>query len=292
MKQLIVNADDWGADKSRNAGIFEAIAAGAVTSVSILPNGPALTDGLRRIRELPRDSVSIGIHFNLSEGKPLSSGLRLLTGPDGCFLGKKSAQRLLVRSSCPELENEIRQELHAQIAALRNAGVHPDHSDGHQHVHILPAVLKPAADAARRNGIAWVRIPEEPQAFQAGTVSSGIHEEAHFFSFHAEAARPVLNALGFCTTILFRGLYFKGRLPASHWVEFLKSIPHGLTELMVHPGRVAGNSATGPFSGFSTRERETELEALTDGRFRMALAETGVGLTRFPKTELDERCEF
>jgi predicted glycoside hydrolase/deacetylase ChbG (UPF0249 family) len=291
MKQLIVNADDLGADPSRNAGIFEAIAAGVVTSVSILPNGPALRDGLRRIRGLPRDSVSIGIHFNLSEGKPLSSGLRLLTGPDGCFLGKKPAQSLLVRSGCPELENEIRQELNAQIAALRNAGLHPDHSDGHQHVHVLPAVLKPAADAARMNGIAWVRIPAESPAFQADTVSSGIHEEAHFFCRHAEASRPVLDALGFRTTIQFRGLYFKGRLPSSHWFEFLESIPHGLTELMVHPGRFAGHSASGPFSGFSTRDREMELEALTDGRFRMALRETGVELTQFPKTALDERCE-
>jgi predicted glycoside hydrolase/deacetylase ChbG (UPF0249 family) len=159
-------------------------------------------------------------------------------------------------------------------------------------VHILPAVLRPAADAARKNGIAWVRIPEEAQAFQADMVSSGIHEEAHFFSSHAEAAKPVLNALGFRTAIQFRGLYFKGKLPSSRWCEFLKSMPHGFTELMVHPGRFAGNSASGPFSGFSTGEREMELEALTDGRFRMALRETGVELTRFPKTALDERCEF
>jgi len=42
MKRLIVNADDLAADEARNAGIFEAIAQGRVTSVSLLPNGPAV----------------------------------------------------------------------------------------------------------------------------------------------------------------------------------------------------------------------------------------------------------
>jgi predicted glycoside hydrolase/deacetylase ChbG (UPF0249 family) len=35
MKRLIVNADDVGADKARNEGIFAAIEAGIITSVSI-----------------------------------------------------------------------------------------------------------------------------------------------------------------------------------------------------------------------------------------------------------------
>ena len=67
MKQLIVNADDLGAGEARNAGIFDAIEAGSVTSVSILPNGPALEDALRRIRALRLKGVSFGVHFNISK---------------------------------------------------------------------------------------------------------------------------------------------------------------------------------------------------------------------------------
>jgi len=90
MKQLIVNADDLGADEARNAGIFEAIEAGVVTSASILPNGPALEDALRRIRSSCRP-ISLGVHINLSEGRPLSGPLPLLTGGDEHFLGKARA---------------------------------------------------------------------------------------------------------------------------------------------------------------------------------------------------------
>jgi hypothetical protein len=88
MRQLIVNADDLGADEARNAGIFEAIRGGSVTSVSILANGPALEDALQEIRSLREKKISWGIHLNLSEGTPRLAGLRRLTGPEGCFLGK------------------------------------------------------------------------------------------------------------------------------------------------------------------------------------------------------------
>ena len=93
-----MNADDLGAGESRNAGIFDAIEAGSVTSVSILPNGPALEDALRGIRALRLKNVSFGVHFNISEGKPIESAARCILGPDGCFRGKARTQSLLLRS--------------------------------------------------------------------------------------------------------------------------------------------------------------------------------------------------
>jgi chitin disaccharide deacetylase len=283
MKRLIVNADDLGADKPRNDGIIEAITAGSVTSCSILPNGPSLADALDKIRALNLKNISWGIHINLSEGKPLSKGLRRLTNPDDRFLGKASAQRLLVHRGDLELEEEIREELAAQIRLLQNAGVPIDHMDGHQHVHIFPAVVRLAAEAAKANGIPWIRTPEEPSdGFSGYSPLSLLANEALFFNGHAEAARPLFTAMGIFTADHFRGLYFKGHLPASQWMEFLESMPQGLTELMVHPGRSAGH-ASGPFSSFSTADREKELEALTDGRFRAALLKTGVTITPFPE---------
>jgi chitin disaccharide deacetylase len=284
MKRLIVNADDLGADEARNAGIFEAIAAGVVTSVSILPTGPAIADAIRRIRSENLRRISLGIHFNLSEGRPLSSGLRLLTAPDGCFPGKKPAQRLLARREDADLDGEIRGELEAQIAALQNEGIRIDHLDGHQHVHIFPAAAGPCLDAARAHCIPWIRVPEEPEnKSESSKLIPGLIEEACLFSGHAHNARPLFRASGILSTDHFRGLYLKGRWPASAWMEFLNSIPDGLIEMMVHPGRATRNPDAGPFSGFSTSDREKELEALTDGRFRDALLKTGVELSSFPE---------
>lgn len=286
MKRLIINADDLGADEARNEGIFQAIEAGVITSVSILPNGPALKDALSRIRSR-KSPISCGMHFNLSEGQPVSSGLRILTGPDGCFRGKKFIHALLAGAATPELENEIRTEMAAQVKILRNAGLRIDHLNGHQHVHIFPAAVRPVMHAAKAYGIPWIRVPEEqPGEFTAESLSPGALEEAQLFSSHAKAARLFLHSAGICTTDQFKGLYFKGRLPASNWVKFINNLPDGVTELMVHPGLPAADPNAGPFSRFSTLERLRELQALTDGLLSDALIETGIKLTHCPEVPI------
>jgi chitin disaccharide deacetylase len=282
MKRIIVNADDLGADIARNQGIIEAIDAGGVSSVSILANAPALDDALCRIRALDSGAISFGVHFNLSEGFPVSSGLKRLVGPEGSFHGKLAAQKLFVHPWDSELENEIDRELDAQISKLLNAGIPLDHADGHQHIHILPAVIRTVIDLSRFHGIPWIRIPEE-HASQLPDLPDNESEEAFFFCTHATAARPLYEASGLMVPEHFRGLYFKGKLPDLHWSEFLQGIPNGLTELMVHPGRISPEIPSGPLSRFSTADREKELLALTDGRFRHALLKTNVELTRFPQ---------
>jgi chitin disaccharide deacetylase len=290
MKRLIVNADDVGADKARNEGIFKAIEAGIITSVSILPNGPALEDAVHRICARNLENISFGIHINLSEGKPLSSGLRRLTGPDGCFLGKAATQRLFMRREDPELEEEIRKEVDAQIMLLQSMGIPINHLDGHQHVHVFPSVVRRAIDAAKTKGIQWIRIPEEsPDDFPAGSPSPAVCDEGRFFSGYARAARPLLAETGISATKHFRGLYLKGQLPASQWMEFLEAIPQGLTEFMVHPGHTVAPADAGPFSRFSTTDREKELEALRDGRFREAVSKAGIKLTPFPRAQAEDR---
>ena len=285
MKWLIVNADDMGADEARNAGIIQAVEAGVVTSASLLPNGPALEHALGKIRSLHCDGISFGIHVNLSEGKPLTKGLRIIAGPDGNFLGKSSAQRLLLGRGNPELEKEIREEIFAQMRRIQDAGIPIDHIDGHQHVHVFPAVLSFVAEAAKVGGIQWMRVPEEPSgSCPTGAAAASVQDEARFFSDCARAAWPVVSAAGIRVTDHFRGLRMKGQLPASGWAEFLDSLPPGITELMVHPGFAAAGAGSNPFCRFSTKDRERELEALTDGRFQSALGKSGVILTRFPET--------
>lgn len=283
MKRLVVNADDLGADEARNRGIFEAIEAGAVTSVSVLANAPALRDAIDGIRSLGSEGLSFGIHCNLSEGTPLSGNLKLLTGTDGCFRGKKSAHSLFLAGDDPELRREIRQELSLQIAALRDQGIRIDHLDGHQHVHIMPAVLGTAISVAKTHGIPWIRIPGEREPLRGELLPGAIIEEAAFFNRYAEAAGPRVRSSGLLTADHFLGLYCKGRLSASLWMDCLESVPLGLTEFMVHPGHIPPVPFPGPFSSFSKPERESELKALKDERFRLALSEKGIILTPFPE---------
>jgi predicted glycoside hydrolase/deacetylase ChbG (UPF0249 family) len=107
---MIVNADDFGADPCRNTGIARVLAAGVATSASILANGAAFAHMRLCMAELAQRPISWGLHLNLSEGRPISSGLRYLTGPDGAFPGKAATAELLGRQGGPDLEEEIYRE--------------------------------------------------------------------------------------------------------------------------------------------------------------------------------------
>lgn len=281
-----MHADDLGADHARNSGIFAAMEAGVVTAASILANGPAFGDCVQRIAAAGYGHVSFGIHLNLTEGRPVRPDLKLLTGPDGFFLGKRQGLRLLMDRGDRALEQEIRKELIAQIAVLRAAGIRMDHADGHQHVHVFPAVAEAAFRTAAESGIPWMRIPEEPSPRRAERIRSVPEDEAERFCRLAAAARVRMQEVSLKTTDHFRGLYLKGNLSLKRLDRTLETLPPGLTELMVHPGRAAGEKTGGPFSAFSGRAREKELAVLMSGSFRRMLEKHRTCLTSFPEAGL------
>jgi predicted glycoside hydrolase/deacetylase ChbG (UPF0249 family) len=297
MKYIIVNADDLGADIDRNRGIGEAVAAGAVTSVSVLVNGPATADALTRLRAWR--GVSVGIHVNLSEGRPLLPDLVALPAGSGLFRGKSKTHKLLMQKDNSLLEGEAAREIAAQISLLAAHCRGISHLDGHQHVHVFPAVIGAAVRAARKAGIPWLRIPAEeappstpphlpgPEGTPADLAGPPLAEaakgEAARFRRVAKAARPFLEGSGVGATAHFRGLYLVGRLSLDLLAEILDDLPPGLTELMVHPGRAPAAPGEGPFASFSTGDRERELEVLLDPMFPKLLKEKGVVLTSFPE---------
>lgn len=317
MKQLIINADDLGADVYRNQGIAEAVAAGIVTSVSVIVNGPAFGDALARLPAWQDRGISVGLHMNLSEGRPVGKGLSLLPDGKGSFLGKSSTHKLLMQKGNKELEGEVARELEAQIGLLEANNIRISHLDGHQHVHVFPAVIAAAVRAAQRHGISWLRIPEEPMlvppairkkippapppsrgrelqniSYDLTAKRVSLHKvqptillcrEAARFSRIAASARPFLSGSDVRTTGHFRGLYLKGRLSLPHLEELLNDLPDGLTELMVHPGRALAESGEGPFAAFSTLDREGELNVLLDPMLLKILKEKGVYLTPYPE---------
>lgn len=282
VRKLIVNADDLGADGARNRGILEAIEAGRVTSVSVLVNGGASHAILHSIKKLHQKHISVGIHLNLSEGRPLTGGLSNLVGKEGLFLGKWAAHEVLRREDDARLEWEIKAEAEAQIAMLAATGIRITHLDGHQHVHIFPAAVRPVIEIALKYRIPWVRIPHEPHPRDAATDRDATDmDEANLFSDLAKAARPYFVDAGMVSTDHFRGLRLKGRLSKDEIDRVLDGLPAGLAELMVHPGRAPRRLSAGPFSGFSTIDRERELETLLSPAFPDAIDRNNVILIPF-----------
>ena len=93
-------------------------------------------------------SVDVGLHFNLTEGAPLSPALR------AHWQRFPSLSALIMAAHLRRLPlAAIDAELQAQLDAYAAArGAPPDFIDGHQHVHALPGVRRLVLAAARSIG--------------------------------------------------------------------------------------------------------------------------------------------
>src|ERR1041384_6306286 len=122
MKQLIVNADDYGMAVGINAGIVESYQNGIVTSTTIMATGSALEDGIARLRDAP--GLGTGCHLVLLGGSPAAKPeqIRSLLDSSGKFPRTLSA--FILRMASGEVkQQEILVEFRAQLDRLYDLGL-------------------------------------------------------------------------------------------------------------------------------------------------------------------------
>lgn len=151
--KIIVNADDLGMSRQVNDAIFAHMAAGRVTSATLLANGEAFEDAIERARAFPR--CSFGVHLNASQWRPITNdvGLRPILNADGCFAGNRLREVRIDGS----LRTALLNEWSAQIERVQSASVHVSHIDSHHHMHTVPGVFMVLKRLQRRYGLRKVR---------------------------------------------------------------------------------------------------------------------------------------
>jgi len=247
MKQLIVNADDYGRTAGINEGTIEAHLQGIVTSATVMILERAAAEGIRRARQAaPR--LALGLHCVLTGGgRPAGHGPLPTLAPTGRFA--RNAEALAVEID-PE---EIRSELLAQIALFQEAaGRPPSHLDSHHHSALHPAVQPVFAAVAAERG-----LPVRAASLEAWTAlrAAGLRVPAAFFDgFYAEGAT----------------------LENLHAI--VDRLPDGTSELMCHPGHADAELLAG---STYARERDREVAVLCDPSIRALLDERNVTLVSF-----------
>jgi chitin disaccharide deacetylase len=271
-RRLIVNADDFGLSVGVNAGIEEAVAAGVVTSATVMVNTPGFDDAVRRAAGL-RDSLGIGLHFNLTTGAPVAPAPEVpsLLDRAGRFLTLAGFLRRALTGGVRAAD--VRREAEAQFARLRAAGLAATHADSHRHVHAHPVVRGALGAAAAAAGVTSVRRPIEPLWARPAGVA-GVAKRALIGAMWALPAgrRHVPNAAS------FRGLALSGdRAFQARLLALLDALPEGTTELMVHPGH--DDPSVAPWDPYIA-QRALELAALLSAPVRERLGRGDLALTR------------
>lgn len=261
MKQLIINADDFGFTRDVNAGIVHAHREGVLTSTTLMANGDAFDDAVRLAHRTP--TLDIGCHLVLIQGHALTTGQAFPETP-------RDVVRGLLRGGF-----DVYAELRAQVEKVVRAGIRPTHLDSHKHTHIMPGVFRKVVRLAREFSIPYVRLPLDCTTPYAGQICRWLDPLYRRF-----AERRSVKM-----TDHFVGYRLTGTLTESTFRTALAALDEGTTEFMCHPGFLQEELSAAP-----TRLKESrvkELEALVSPAIRRFMDEAGVRLATFGSAAAD-----
>ncbi|KAL3321038.1 hypothetical protein Ciccas_000277 [Cichlidogyrus casuarinus] len=305
--KLIVVADDGGYSEIRDTGILSALedsSSGSnrgISEVAILTNGVVSRDLNRTSRSnlfsyLKQYRMTPGLHINLTEGTPLSKRCSLLLNDCGIFRGKFGFRQLLQQDESEELFREIFAEIEAQITQFVVLfGCDPSFINGHQHIHVLPMVVKAICSSSLNGKSIFVRIPHEDSVY-LDTFSSTSNMEAISFyqqvGKESEAAKADFVQNGFRVVDVFIGMALMGQnLNVQNLKrDFQALINKGsisTIELMVHPGYpltekdTEAGCGSGPDDFSKSSDRDYELNFLKSQQFSDLMQTFGINLQRF-----------
>jgi len=287
VRRLIVNADDFGLTPGVNRAIVEAHSRGIVTSSTLMANGPAFDDAVRKAQTV-RD-LGIGCHVVLIDGKPVIDGRDLPSittqqSEETHFRNglKSFAARALTGRLDPE---EIEAEVTAQIRKLQSAGLSVSHVDTHKHTHLFPAVLRPLLRAAKTCGVLGLRNPFGPRKPLRSTELLRRpslwtrYAELKVLSTLANKFRLVAQREDMLTTDGTLGIVVTGALDEQLFRAISDIIPEGTWEFVCHPGY--NDDALKTVNTRLRESREAELRLLTMPEVRELLASKGIQLISY-----------
>ena len=144
-RTLSVCADDFGLTPGISGAITRLARAHCITAISCITNSRYWESSAPLLQHLP-DSVDVGLHINLTAGRPLSPQLAEIWPllPALSVLMLRAQLRWLPLAA-------LASEVEAQLAAFCGAtGSSPRYLDGHQHIHQLPGLRDIVLDLAAR----------------------------------------------------------------------------------------------------------------------------------------------
>lgn len=156
MPRVTINGDDFGMNESCTRAILGALCEGLITDTTMMANGLFFDEAVQMAKEYGA-ADRIGVHFNLTEGRPLTSGIMALP----LFVKDGEFHRAFLHQP-RELNKSERKavlaELSAQAERLRSIGVVITHADSHHYLHTYRALAPIFAEACHHCGIDSIRL--------------------------------------------------------------------------------------------------------------------------------------
>ncbi len=272
-RPLLLCADDYGLTAGIDAAIAELVRAGRLNAFSCMSNAPAWARDGCEVAGL-RGQAQAGLHFNLTEGRPLSASLAR------CWPRLPSLPRLLVAAHTGRLPlGAIADELAAQWQVfVAVSGAAPDFIDGHQHVHHLPGVRRVLLDWLQRQPAATpvrstARLAGPGPGFKRWVIE---HSGGRALG---RGLRRQTRPHALPHNRLLLGAYdFQDGDYRALMQAWLAQVPPSGALLFCHPGRASDGAARDEAPDPIAAARQRELAYLAGQDFPRDLAAAGVML--------------
>lgn len=268
MRKITLCADDFGQTTEICTGIIELVKHNRLSAVSCLTNMPAWENHATSLLS-HKNTCDIGLHFNLTEGQPLTLK-KYLTLTE---LLKKTFLRQLK-------QDQIEQELNAQLDKFTEiTGQLPDFIDGHQHVHQFPVIRTALLNVYQQRLAShpiYIRIPSN-HFFQTLKNFTAFPKPQIIAFTGALALKKKLIPLNIPHNQSFSGIYnFKNSKNYRYYFQqFLTQIKtRGL--IMCHPGKESSQQQDPLY-----RSRFDEYQYFMSDNFLQDCAKAKILLGRF-----------
>ncbi|MFZ3265395.1 MAG: ChbG/HpnK family deacetylase [Terriglobales bacterium] len=288
MRQLIVNADDFGLTAGVNRAIVETHREGVVSSTTLMANGAAFSAAVEAARALPR--LSVGCHVVLTDGAPVSPPgavdtlLAIRSAEPERFFASLSA--FAARATLGGFDREqLVTEITAQIRNIQATGLEVTHLDSHKHAHIFPEILSAMLRAARICGVRAIRSPFVPmkaimaQQFAGKRALLKRYGQVRILNTFAGGFRRQTRRAGLRAPDGVIGVIETGSLDAILLQQALTSLPDGTWELVCHPGYADADLRAVHTRLIEARERERTL--LTSPELKDFLAKQQISVISY-----------
>ena len=279
-KVLIINADDLCMNDETSKAIIYSYQSGIVTSTSAFVTFPDAVVNLQRIHnEYPE--LPIGLHLNLTEGKPVlpASEISTLVDKYGHFY---SPDKIISRLADMNID-EVRKELNAQINLFLSSGVPLDHINCHHHIAALFTPFQVVMQEISLKYNVPMRNPVPYSIYRKMDVKSGGggsfagKKMITYGILHPFKSIPMMKKVGPAAFVEQEKIDIEAGVKMPDWFidaffenatvndlcSIIKQLPEGVSELMCHPGRPG------------------EKNVLTDPEVRKNLNKNHVKLARF-----------
>jgi chitin disaccharide deacetylase len=247
MKNLIINADDFGMSKDVNFAILAAMDLNLCKDTTLLVNFEA-SEHAAKLAIATNRKNNIGIHINLTEGYPLTYNIRnesRFCNNEGLFHNKKNKR---IYSLSKSEKKAVYEEIESQIQFCRKLGIPISHADSHNHIHEEPGFLMLLLDILKKEKIPFIRL------------TNNIGSTSLLKSFYRNAYNSILNYNNLAGTD-----YFGSIKNLSYPSKKLKD--NSFIELMIHPGKILDNQI---YDVYSKENLSALLPAIIDGNRLMS----------------------